>query len=124
MKRAARTSVSKSTSVMSTASVSVLRNLIAADARQLDVLPHAAAGVEQQAQVQRRRGLEVVAGGEIGHRLRRSVLPHLEVLARQRRLYPRAADADGDADGDQVGPGAKYRLLRRGRRHRGQRPLV
>ena len=54
-------------------------------ARQLDVLPHAAAGVEQQAQVQRRRGLGIVPGGEVGHRLRHAVFAHLEIVACEAR---------------------------------------
>ena len=50
--RATRTSVSKSTSVMSRASVSVFRNLMAAVRVNSMSLAHALADVEQQAQMQ------------------------------------------------------------------------
>ena len=67
---------------MSSASGSMFRNLIAAVRRQLDVVLHAAAGVEQQAEVQSAGRRSIVAAREVGDRLRLAVLEDLEVVAR------------------------------------------
>ena len=82
LKTVRRTSVSKSTSVMSTADSFWLRNLIAAVRTSLHVLIHAAAGVEQEAEMQRRRDGDVPCGEELDL-LRLATLDDLEVGLRQ-----------------------------------------
>ena len=96
---------------MSTASREGVEEPDGGRARQLDVVAHAAARVEQQADVGLDGAVFLVAAREVGDRLRAAVLDHLEVGLRQIRNRRAGPVADRDADGDQVGFGAKYRLL-------------
>ena len=79
--------------------------------RVLDVARHAAAGIQQQAEVQRRRFLRR-AGGEIFQRLRLSVLEDLEVFRRQARDGLALLVDDGDAEVHEIDRRAEGRLLR------------
>ena len=80
----------------------------------LDVLLHAAAGVEQQAEVQRRRGLGV-AGGEELDRLRLAFFDDLEVLRREAGDRRALLVGDDDAEVHQIDAGAEGLAAARGR---------
>ena len=75
-------------------------------ARVLDVARHAAAGVEQQADVQRRRVLGL-ARGEILQRLRLAVLEDLEVFRLEARDRLALLVDDGDAEVHEIDGGAE-----------------
>jgi hypothetical protein len=80
-------------------------------ARQLDVLAHAAAGVEQQADVQLRGRGGFGAPREVRDRLALAVLENLQVVGGQVGDEVPAAVGDGDTDVHQLDAGAERRLL-------------
>ena len=79
--------------------------------RQLDVFTHAAARIEQQSHVQRRRRCRLVAARKVRNRLLPAVLDDFEVVLREVADVVAAPVRHGHAHRDQVEAGPEYRLL-------------
>src|SRR4030095_5061775 len=79
--------------------------------RHLDISVHAAAGVEQQPDMELRAGLQVFSTRELLERLRLAVLEDLEILTQEVSEVLPATICHRRRDADELGPGAKGSLL-------------
>ena len=109
---ATRTSVSKSTSVMSFASLSVLRNLTAADRDSLMSSPMLPLVSNSRPTCSSGPVSTSVAAREVLERLLLAVLDDLEVVGGEIGEVLALLVDDGDAEGREVDPGAERRRLR------------